>query len=193
MPTAMGKITIFFESSNYGWTEGFNSTSTDQTTNILKAQQYVTARRQLLGKGAFITEIRASTIGPALRTSQVMFIDPANGGSSIFTNKSQTADDPSLSLLVRYTLASGKRSLKHLSGIPDYLFDRSLPDFFDFTNPLWVAAFTAYQTYIRTAGLAIRVKSGSDFLADGIIAVQRERVRRKNRGRPFLLPVGRRI
>lgn len=188
----MGKVTVFFESEKFGWTESYYRTDLTLSSLITKGKDLVNARRQLLGSGASITAIRASIAFPSTKVSSVLVIHSPNGDSAIFPGKKNVADDPDLSVLVRYNTVGGKRSMKHFSGVPDYLFDRTLPQDFDVTDPLWTAAFVAYQNYIRGESWGIAVKGREGKVFDGFANVDFVRVRRKNRGRVFGLPVGRR-
>lgn len=200
MPTTLGKVSLLFDDGRSGWSETYWKNAADLTALLVLAKGMAQARAQLLGFGASILEARVSDVGaatPALkRISQVAILSGPQSTSLVLNNSGFKVDIASTSLLVRFTGTSGRRYMRHLSGIPDSLTQQDVQNGFSTTDPFWVGV---WNNFVASAGLGLygfRYNSGTPtspiWNIENSTAVVAERVQRKNRGRRFFQPVGRR-
>jgi hypothetical protein len=157
---------------------------------------YVPARAALLGYGAAITYVRVTNIPP----NRISYIQYTQGkqGQSNFSQGPDDYDFASLDLLIRMQDAIGKRRSFWMGAIPDAVSDtfQQGGTFGYFTNS---AAWKQWLTAINTLNFGLRsieakgppVTYQFQLLLAGL--TQPIYTRKRNRGRPFGLPRGRRL
>lgn len=201
MPDAQSKVTIFFQAEGKnvptGWTETFWTSEANLQVAVTDCKRtYVPRRKELLGNGATISHIRATSV-PTTRLSYIEFIRGKDGEGNRFTRRPEDDFDPTqVDLLVRLQTANGHRRQFWLAGLPDSVTDTALTQGIDaaFSNsPIFkqlVAAIVGLQYQIRykaTAG------PPPTYLAAPITEAFPVMVRNRKRGRPFFLFRGRRL
>ena len=203
-PDANVKVNFFFQGSgpipNTGWTETFYLTSSAgpltqaMLANIVSV--YVPARAGLLGAGASIMYARITNIPPN-RISFVQYMN-AKQGVSPFGSPPQPEDyDLSqLDLLVRMQDSIGKRRSFWMGGLPDSQTDTGIQQGITgaFLNgPAWVQwvnAIKQLQFQLRSVFLKGPPAQYQANLISGVVPIY---TRKRDRGRPFGQPRGRRL
>ncbi len=204
MADAKAKVNFFFQTSgpnpNSGWTETFYLPAAVGTVSQSLLSQivasYVPARAALLGAGASMAYARITNIPPN-RISYIQYLN-AKQGASQFGNpiQPQDYDLASLDLLVRMQDNQGKRRSYWMGGLPDSYTDTGLQqgiqaEFISGNAWMnWVAAIKQNQFQLRsidTKGPPVV------YQANPIAQVVPIYTRKRNRGRPFGQPRGRRL
>jgi len=200
MADAQSKITVFFHgagtSVSTGWTETFWSSEANLQVAVTECKRkYIPRRKELLGNGATITHVRATSV-PSTRLSYIEFIRGKDGEGNFFTKRPSDDFDPTqVDLLCRLQTANGHRRQLWLGGLPDSVTDTIVAQGIDaafISSPLFKqlgAAIVDLQYAIRW-----KMKDGSaiSYHATPITEVFPIMVRNRKRGRPFFLFRGRR-
>lgn len=201
MPDAASKIVIMFQASGgtapTGWTETYWSGIANLQVAVDSAvQSYVPKRAALLGLGARIQAVKATSI-PSNRNSFIRFLVGKEGDANLFTAGDQDYYDPTqVDLLCRVQTAGFKRRSLWIAGLPDSVTSQIL-------NTGVAGAFTsspAWKQFVASiinTGFQIRYKVTNGppptYEVSEITQVQPIMVRNRKRGRPFFLFRGRRI
>lgn len=207
MADAQSKLTIFFNAHgsspmadamgtpSVGWTETFYSALSSLTSLILVGKNYADKRSNMLGVGATVMYLRASTIPPN-RLTRVFFYRGNSGQGDIYTKVPQDAYDPTqVDLLCRMEAVNGKRRMIWIAGLPDSLTSTAKSQGVDaaFIND---PPFKQWVNFIKTNQLSMRFKETAGppptFGISSIIDIIPVMMRKRNRGRPFYLFRGRR-
>lgn len=202
MSDAASKFTVFFEAQGgtapTGWTETMYSNLPVTDVNLdLLVQNYVPARRQLLGNGAFIQGARLSTIPPN-RQASVQFFQGNFGLPSVFTHSPADDYDPTqVDLLLRVDDGNGHRRQFWLGGLPDSQTDQLLAQGMSsgFINSASMRNFKRALTTGGSLGLRYGVTKPPSPVGTyaKFVNVTPIMVRNRKRGRPFELFRGRRL
>jgi len=199
MADAASRISIFFEASGgtapTGWTETFWSSQGDLETAVLDCiNKYVPKRKELLGVGARVQAVRATSI-PSTRLSFIQFITGEKDGTGgIWSADSGGQYDPTqVDLLLRAQTADGHRRQIWLAGLPDEVTSQLIQT--GVKAPFVSgASFKQWLGAIRSIPYGIRWKSGPGpvYTFSPITQIFPIMVRNRKRGRPFYLFRGRR-
>lgn len=200
MADAFSKVTIFLESTGgpapTGWTETYWSTQGNLDVAVdLAVKKYVPKRAALLGVGASIKAVRASTIPPN-RLSSITFVSGKAGDPSLFTTSPEDDYDPTqVDLLVRVTDVGGHRRQLWVGGLPDSQTDQLKIQGVNgafINSPAW----KQFVQGILDNNFCIRSKNtppATGYTAQSISTVVPIMIRNRKRGRPFFLFRGRRL
>ncbi len=203
MADAASKLNFFFTTSgpnpNSGWTETFylpSGMSASQSLLNQVVSAYVPARAALLGAGASMMYARITNLPPN-RISFVQYLNNKQGASQYGNPiQPQDYDLSSLDLLVRMQDGIGKRRSFWMGGLPDSYTDTGLQQGIQggfVSGPAW-------KQWINTIGqLQFQLRSiemkgpPKVYQANPIVQIVPIYTRKRNRGRPFGQPRGRRL
>jgi len=199
MADAASKVNIFFEATGgtapTGWTETFWSSQGNLETAVLDCvNKYVPKRKELLGVGATVQAVRATSIPPN-RLSFIEFIVGEKDRQGVYWSAQSGGqyDPTQVDLLVRAQTADGHRRQIWLAGLPDEVTSQLVEQGVRgaFING---ALYKQWAGAIRAMPYGIRWKSGAGpvYTFSPITQIQPIMVRNRKRGRPFFLFRGRR-
>lgn len=156
MAIVHGRITVFFQEGEYGWTETLFNSAGSYLTLQLQANAYSAARQMLLcggtpGFGPTIIGWRVSD-DTVFRDAFVNFYQPPLAG--LFTG---TALHPTTALLMRLTATELSRRPLYLSGIPAEIMDANANYF---PTPAWTVAINTFKTFITNGNWQVKGQLG---------------------------------
>jgi hypothetical protein len=157
MAVVHGRITVFFEEGEYGWTETLFNSAGSYLILQLQANAYCAARQQILtggtpGFGPTIIGWRVSD-DTVFRDAFVNLYQPPLAGLY-----SGTALHPTTALLLRLTATELSRRPLYLSGIPQDIMDANGNYF---ATPAWMIAMNTFKTFISNGNWQVKGQLGA--------------------------------
>jgi hypothetical protein len=178
-----------------GWTETFYTLDDSLQIAVQSCvDTYLPKRRALLGVGATVSFVRATSI-PTTRLSYIQFLTGKDAEGNLFTTSPEDDFDPSqVDLLVRMQTANAHRRQFWLAGLPDKETDTLKVTGVNgaFTNS---PAYKQWIATINALGYRIRYKvppGPNTFDSEIISQTFPIMIRNRKRGRPFFPFHGRR-
>jgi hypothetical protein len=192
MADAASKVTVFFKGTQgpvaVGWTENWWTSQANLKTAVEKViDDYVPKRKELIGVGAEIQAVRATSV-PTTRLSYLQFITGDKDGKGVlFSSAEEDMVDPAqVDLLVRAQTADGHRRQFWIGGLPDSITRTQRNQG---VSPRFISEPAIKQVFnvIKAIPFGIRWKSGAGpvYTFSPITELFPIMVRNRKRGRPF--------
>jgi len=187
------RVVLFFNQPTLlaGWSETYFNTLSDRNQVINQSNSLARTRMRMSPIGTFLSHLRVSDVDPPRDSSIDDFQGmPLRGEHS----QSAGSDLGWTSLLVSLISSPYRAGRKFLRGVPDLMFtvQTGVPVFRP--DQRFKDGFTAYRRALTIVenGWAIRNRSGTSYIYNGITDVKIVRTTSHRVGRPFGQPVGRR-